>query len=143
MLLNYIIHVPNAVMLSVYSINCIRNSVICFLNAVRLLSLIVLAPVLCYVNCRFCCSCFEFYRPFYEFYHLVSNSIIRSSNSIIRVSNFIIRFSNSIIHFARPGWPGASNRFSNMADSVEGYGIVCEYMGKCDFTATIIKFSKF
>ena len=129
MLVNYIIHVPNAVMLSVYSIICMRNSVICFLNAVRLYSHIVLAPVLCYANCRFCCSCFEFYCPFYEFFHLVSNSIIR--------------FSNSIIHFARPGWPGASNAFSNMADSVEGYGIVCEYMGKCDFTATIIKFSKF
>ena len=86
---------------------------------------------------------FQFYHPFYEFYHLVSNSIIRSSNSIIRISNSIIRFTNSIIRFARPGWPGASNKLSNMADSFEGYGMVCEYMGKCDFTATIIKFSKF
>ena len=70
---------------------------------------------------------FEFYYPFFQFYHLVSNSIIRSSNSIIR--------------FARPGWPGASNKLSNMADSVQGYGIICENMGKCDFTAT--KFRKF
>jgi len=29
---------------------------------------------------------------------------------------FIIRSSNSVIRFALPGWPGASNKLSNMAD---------------------------
>ena len=74
MLLNYIIYVPNAIMLSVYSIIRIRNPVR-FLNAARPFGLMVFASALCYANCGYCCSCFEFD-------YIVSNSTIRSSNSI-------------------------------------------------------------
>ena len=48
MLLNSIIHVPNAVLLSVYLIIHIRNAIIHFLDAVQPFGLSVLASILCY-----------------------------------------------------------------------------------------------